>query len=698
MNGTALTGTADAVNANVFNYNFLMGTSDATITVEMFDKTVKDHAIVFEDNSVAFPIGLPEGANVGDVVSFKCSVLSGNELAKLEVLDDTDTPVQLDGSQFAGYSFEMPDSDVRVVAHTLGGYFKVSVSEDLLFEENEDSKISDVVYGFLDENDKLSDQLSTFIRAGDTIKVVGKHQYAYEGVHYFANGVEMLHDEESDYYTFTSTMPGNNVEIRAVAESRTLSVEIDTNTEAVQAFVYLAKDTEKTPITTAKPGDTVRIEAKVVEGKENDFAIRDINGFFDVYENNRSQKTTQDKIATSAVLWAGSGSYYTFSNVDDNTKEFTIPSSKYYANNKLTLTLGVSDLNKYQNADFLGTWYAQEFFNYKIWDNGHGTFTINGAGLFTGTVLNNISIESGEATDHVFGMADGRTLLLSDDYSFGAIQYDNTSNLTNMKELYVLTKGETAPKYETFTDATNQFFVTRIFVGGECIGAVYADNSIQDAVKFMLVTVELIDGTTSIATDGAKFFVKKDGTIVKSVGVGAEYGEYTDAEGKVLKLDGNGMATLDSQEGTYVVRTDNIEVKIQNVKYVITINQEDMSFVIVSQENVEPSDDPFAGLSFSGQATIYDMWDDSERNSFTVTFTITVVFNDDGTLNFTQQSNKSQVTYANFELTSVAYTYDAEGNFNGTCTMVLENAGSKLKFTSELPNVDDGQNTIISAM
>ncbi len=713
MNDKTLNGTQDEDNDNVYRFNFLMDEEDANISVDLIDTTYRDHTILFENNDFAFPVDLPTGANVGDVVNFKMSVVTGNELVSVEVLAGEDEEaVELTGDVFTGYSFEMPDADIKVVAHTQGAYFAVDVADELVMEGNDTIKTSDIIYGFMNSKNEPEDRLSTFVRAGEMIQLVGKHQYSYQGTHYYANGVEMVRDLENDYFVFTTMMPGQNVEIKAVAETREIAVNVNFNEEVISAFVYKADDETKTPISSAKTGDVLRIQATLKEGKSEDFAIKSVNATYDTFYNNRSQEVVNNSLVTGGTDWSDtSTSYYTtFKSIDENTKEFTVPGSVYWVDNTLNVVLKEKDFNLYNGEPFVGVWKAQEFYNYHSYGNMQSV-EIDSAGDFISSTsyLKGISIDSIEG--NTFALSDKRTLQLTANKKVGVMEY-GTSYINKANDAYILAKTENNPEFKTYTNSSDEWFVTEVYEITDdqektLIGTVLGDNKADLDFKYYVdVEIEYVEGESLTDAD-AKFFVKKDDVRLKGVGIGIEEGTY-EGEEETLVLDGFGKASLGGVENIEYVfdkAEQTVTFTLDGFNYVLSLDMTNGSYTVVSIEEVLGEDDPlpFYGLSFEGSCLLDEEWNDAGsamvRN---VTFNDTISFSEDGKLSLTQVSDNASLKSSDYNLEDISYNYES-GARTVTFKVGIYNVSfqfnadfTTLTMTTNFPSIVAGRETVFT--
>ncbi|MCH5172192.1 MAG: hypothetical protein J1F31_05150 [Erysipelotrichales bacterium] len=710
VNGAVLTA-ADS-EGSVYHFNFLMGEEDANVTVKVTDLTERDHMITFEGNGLAYAIDLPDGANTGDIVSFKVSVQSGNELQSVKVMNGEEE-VEVTGTSATGYSFVMPDADVKVVASTIGGYFRVGIDDSDAFvdlgkdlEDESDDKHyshSEFIWGFINQEGVAKLDTSTFVRAGEKAKVILKSSYYGTASHFYANGVEFFADEENEtnYNVYSFTMPASDVTLSVTAAKKEIALNIDADEDILDVLIYDPADTSKTPVTNAVPGTKLYIQATVKEEKKAEWDIKDVNGYFKTHSTVSSKDVVDDAMSSSTTDWSNTSAYATFAKVDEHTKSFTVPSQKFWAEDAMTIKLTLKDLTIFANESFVGEWFGHEFYNYKKYSNDTGIFiTINSAGEMNATGympsnLNGKAIESIVEEGHA-KLLDGRDFFYND--QMGLINY-STSYINNAKEVYVVGKHSQANstiEFHTYTDESNEFFVVRGYevIEGEktLIGAAYCDNKRPEGEKFVMdVDVELLKGT-DVDSANVAFSVSKNGEVLKTVGLGAEKGTYTNADKGDLVLDGLGNATLAGATGTYTFNSANNKVTliIENTKYEITLDTEELTYTINSQTTLNENNDPFKGNVYTGSYR-FESWDG------TGTFTITVSFGEEPVVTYTQTTTSNRVKDYEASATEVSYTFDAEARTvtftvgSETVILTFNDDFTTATFTSDIPELDEGR-------
>lgn len=735
-----LEGTVDANNSHVFHYSFVMGDADASVEVvtEQIVAPTKDHTIAFEGKDLVFALDMPQDANVGEHVSFKVAARSGYEITSVKVVtvsaasaaegeEPVEEEVTLTGNAVLGYSFDMPDADVVIKAEALGAYFKVNAdSEKVVFQAKGTTSSSgklvtnDFIGFYLDDKEEKTSTNFGFFRAGSEVRVVAKRSAFTDNVKYFANGVEMEAVEDDNYLMYKFTMPATNTEITVTAEDKYIDIEV-VNAAHVTSSLYRKETVEgvetKTPVTRGLPGETLYM----------DLTCTDVAGF------------KLDKPVSSMLKFASpnglSTSEYTETRIDVQsgatdaaaTYSIIVPSVVVSAG-KLTINAKEKELI-YASKSFIGTYYGYELYGSKVFFSSIKTLIVGADGELTNAVKDTITA-SNEVAKSFTLKSRGEAHY---DEETGALwfYYDSGKKATDLflfsNKIVDKTKVKTVYYYPNNDFVLGQMFET--VDGADVLRASIFIN--KNANKIVLSpTIEMISGSRIDEKD-AKFIVKDGSTILGVVGIGDEYGTYKNGD-STLVLNGEGVATLDGVEGTYVVDSTNkskITVTVSEVEHVFTIDKDAKTFADFVEEvkslyssfksttnnNTLTLNSDGTGV-YNGTSMTFTFVESTNKVTFTVnglTFDLTWdatagtligTFNDEGERPITFNIVAEEAPFYVGTFTGKVF-HDSEA-LNSQCTLVVNpdkktgtyvHNGDTRTFTIDTIGVDSSGNTKIMA-
>ena len=594
-----LEGTVDANNSHVFHYSFVMGDADASVEVvtEQIVAPTKDHTIAFEGKDLVFALDMPQDANVGEHVSFKLAAQSGYEISSVKVVkvsaaapaeegedasEPTEEEVTLTGNAVLGYSFDMPDADVVIKAEALGAYFKVNAdTEKVVFEAKGTTSSSgklvtnDFIGFYLDNKDEKTNTNFGYFRAGSEVRVVAKRSAFTDKVKYFANGVEMEAVEDETYLMYKFTMPATNTEITITAEDKYIDIEV-VNSAHVTSSLYSKETVDgvetKTPVTRGLPGETLYM----------DLTCTDVAGY------------KLDKPTSSMLKFVAPNSLSTTEYVETRleaqsgatdaaaTYSIIVPSVVISAG-KLTINAKEKELI-YAGKSFIGTYYGYELYGSKVFFSSIKTLVVGADGELTNAVKDTITASNEDAKSFTLKTRGEAHY----DEETGALwfYYDSGKKATDLflfsNKIVDSTKVKTVYYYPNNDFVLGQMFET--VDGADVLRAsIFINKNANNIV--LSPTIEMISGSRIDEKD-AKFIVKDGSTVLGVVGVGGEYGTYKNGD-STLVLNGEGVATLDGVEGTYVVDSTNklkITVTVSEVEHVYTIDKDAKTFADFVEE------------------------------------------------------------------------------------------------------------------
>jgi hypothetical protein len=294
-----LTGSANAKNASVYTYSYVVKDADVVFEVETYDVVAaKAHKIAYTDEAgLSHSDTLPTRADAGDEVTFNIATVSGYSVEGMSIyyMDGNEkVDVAFSGDSVTGYKFTMPDADVHIVPTVLGAYFKADFDTDVVGSvvgsyRTTDYTTKDFVYkmyvetGKDDDGNSIWEESSTFFaRAGQKCAIARKHNYQLRLKDFVIDGKTVEADETpvvSGCETYTFVMGNTNSSVKAeiidgakvadvelsVAEVSHLDVELFTIDEAT------ADDGTKTYSKRVfdgkwKYGETIYVSATAKEG------------------------------------------------------------------------------------------------------------------------------------------------------------------------------------------------------------------------------------------------------------------------------------------------------------------------------------------------------------------------------------------------------------------------------------------------
>jgi len=692
-----LEGTADANNANVFHYSFVMGDADANVSVvtEQIAAPTKDHTISFEGKDLAFALEMPQDANVGEHVSFKVAARSGYEITSVKVVkvnaasaaDDGEEPaeeeVALTGNVVVGYSFDMPDADVVIKAEALGAYFKVNADDEKTIFQAKGStssdsklKVSSFVYSFIDSEKVEQKTKSSYFRAGSEVIVVAKHNPFAIANKFFANGVELVKVDSDTAVMYKFTMPATSVELSVDPVDAKVEVNVDAGDHTTTSLYRIKADKSHEETTFGYPGETLYLDLEINETDAEDYNLpSSVSSSMQYYNDDKALTTSSCNISTTQQSGA------------TNLKAtYSILVTSYYTSaGAIEVNAHERYLKQYLGKDFVGQYYGYEIYNSSFYGSA-AQLTMGADGSLT------IPGSYSTKTDIVVSCDDdNKTVTLKER---GISKYSSNGSIwffydksQSMNDSYFFSKNFTsASAIQKRTYSKNNLFVGEFYEvvdGSEIVRASIFMNK-NDKTVVLEPTITLISGS-NIADSDAKFLVKDGETLLAAVGVGDEYGTYKNGD-STLVLDGAGKATLDGVEGTYVVDSANknkVTVTIAEVEHVYTIDKSAKTFT----DYVE------------ALKSLYSSFVSTKYNN-------TLVLNEDGSgkysgediRNFEYDETTKNVSFeasaGTFDLTwdpvngTLIGTYDdGDGEYNISFTIVVEEGPFYLgKFSFSLMN------------
>ena len=667
-----LEGTADANNANVFHYSFVMGDADANVSVvtEQIVAPTKDHTISFEGKDLAFALEMPQDANVGEHVSFKVAARSGYEITSVKVVkvsaasaaeegaEPVEEEVTLTGNAVIGYSFDMPDADVVIKAEALGAYFKVNADDqEVVFTAKGTTLSSGKLtvrsfvknYKDIDGNDVYF--TAPFFRAGSEVKIIAQRTAYTDNVKYFVNNIEMEAVEDETYLMYKFTMPASNANISITAEDKVVGIEV-TNSEHASSSVYRKVTTDgvetEVPVTSAYPGETLYVD---VHSNSETFKVEKPTSTMLKYSDFSKFNTSE---YTSAVFYLEGTA-----TDSDATYSFTVP-TLYHSVGNFKIQTNEKELI-YADKSFVGKYVGYEIYSNKFYSDDE-TLTLGGDGSTSSSwsSLNGKTISTIDETKNIIKLNNDKELY----YEGNALWCFYSSYIS---DIYLFTKDITdLSKTTKYICKNGDDLIVLVY---EKVEVTEDDQTVEKQVLklgalilktsntvVLNIDVEMLSGA-NIQASGAKFLVKKNNAVIYSVGIGEEYGSYTKGD-STLVLNGAGTATLDGVEGTYVVDStdkNKVTVTVNEVEHIFTIDKTAKTFVDFVEKVEEPK-------------SLYSSFKGTTNNN-------TLTLNSDGTgtyngsaINFTFVESTNKVTFSingvSFDLTWDATAGTLIGTFN----------------------------------
>ncbi len=657
-----LEGKVDANNKYVFHYSVVMGKADVNVSVvtEQIVAPTKDHTISFEGKDLAFALEMPQDANVGEHVSFKVAARSGYEITSVKVVkvsaaasaeEGEEAPkeelVEVAGDPVVGYSFDMPDADVVIKAEALGAYFKVNADDEKTIFQAKGStsydsklKVSSFVYSFIDSEKVEQKTKSSYFRAGSEVTVVAKHNPFAIVNKFFANGVELEKVDSDTANMYKFTMPATNVELSVDPADKKVEVNVDAGEHTSTSLYRIKADKSHEETTFGYPGETLYLDLEINEADAEDYILpSSVSSTMARYNDDKALTTASCNISTTQQSGA------------TNLKAtYSILVTSYYTSaGAIEVNAHERYLKQYLGKAFVGQYYGYEIYNSNFYGSGlqltmgaDGSLTIPGSyAAKTDTVV--------ECDD------ENKTVTLKDrgvaKYSAnGSIWFFYDKNKSFADTFFFSKNFASASAIQKRVYAKNNLFIGEFYEkvdGNEVVRASIFMNK-NDKTVVVDPTIEMVSGS-DISASNAKFLVKDGETLVAAIGIGDEYGTYSNGD-STLVLDGAGVATLDGVTGTYVIDAANknkVTVTVNETEHVYTIDKSAKTFT-----------------DYVGEVkSLYNTFKSTANNNI-------LVLNSDGTgtynntaINFTFVESTNKVTFTVNDELNFDLTWDA---INGT--------------------------------
>lgn len=495
-------------------------------------------AITFEGNDTAFASGLVEKANEGEKVSFKVWALSGYEIVDVVVTDANNAEVAVTGDANNGYSFTMPSTDVKVIAHAQGAYFHVSIKDSSKVVvtpqkyENGAKTVNNFIGGFIvNNNDKVQSGDYIYARAGQEVYVLVNSIAFADNVDVTVNGVSAIKEnyfvyneaaegEEQtvkyEYNAYKFVMPNGDVSIDVTAVEKTIKVVTEEN-EKVDAKTYRLVDDEKVYTNDFYVGETAYVDVTVKDEYKDNYLFKSCNYTYNTVSGYNLKETTTD---TSAKEVTASATY-----------SYSITSYTSYSSD-IVFTFKIQEL-KYVGKEFVGSYYGKEFYGSSasnLPSSNTSGLTVDGAGNVKikgswSTTSLTIDESKYDETNKTFGTLsisgstertfhyDGKLIWSPYNSKDSSEETDiyvyikdvsNWSNITiNKNSDVAMASGKLA--YVEFVDSTTNEFIGN-FVKVD--GVIYLNVTLKDATGTTL--------TTSDVTVDSAFNIYKGDTLLAS--------------------------------------------------------------------------------------------------------------------------------------------------------------------------------------
>lgn len=470
------------------------------------DGTVIDTsiAITFEGKDLAFAVGLPEKANQGDTVNFRVTALSGYEIVDVKVTDENGEEVTLTGNKNSGFSFVMPSTQVKVSATAQGAYFHVDMldkSKVVITPENYASgqkTVSSFIGGYIiDNSDKIQTGDYVYARAGQEVAILVNQVWFADGLKVTVNNEEVekenyiVYDEvdpeaeegteptiKYEYNAYKFTMPNENVSIDVTSSGEKAINVVSEENEKLTTNVYKLVDGEKVTTSQFYAGETAYVDVTLKDAYVGKNLVKTCKYNYSSVSSYNVKTTDTSSSASSKV----SGTYY-----------YSVTSFTNYTTD-ITLSFELQE-SKYENKEFVGSYFGKEFYSTKFPDSYKRSITIDNFGnaLIDSSTKGEIDATTLDETNKSFKITAGySSYYMHYDGKIAWMPYSGTS--TN--DIYVLIKGVTS-----WDDIT---------LNKNSDASMYDDNT----SKKYLVFVEFVDNSTSNVIGN---IVKVDGAIYLNV-------------------------------------------------------------------------------------------------------------------------------------------------------------------------------------
>ena len=496
-------------------FNFVMPNKNITVNI-VTESVSQGLEITFEGNN-AYAINLKTNAFEGERVSFRVASASGYQIEDVTVETSSGEPVELFGNLEEGYNFVMPNSAVKVKASALGAYFYASTSS----ERNENSFVfqsksagasakyyPDFIKGFV-VNGKLTSGQSVYARAGETvytlvdlITIATDVKVQYNGKE--ATKVEYEYTDISGkkytYNAYKFVMPGQNVDLKVTAGAEATFTVKPSSATYYNAKVY--KLVEEEPIYTSKfqAGETAYVEFSLKPGYSEQY-IFDAVRFKYNYYSGYDLTPNETSVMTSKV--------------DDHTYKYEISKFTNYTGDLIMDVIYKETI--YAGKEFVGSFKAGNWYGTSkpTYFPSDGQITFNGAG--DGKIgSNTVTIVPNSLNETTKSFTAKNTI----GGSTRVVYYDNNLMWTpcdagnNWADVYISIRGissfsEMMVEYNSDYSMNKLAFIT--FKKGD--GTVIGNFLRCDAVNYLNVDIELINGSTSVTNDSS-FKIKKNGVVL----------------------------------------------------------------------------------------------------------------------------------------------------------------------------------------
>lgn len=557
----------------------------------VIDATVVNVYAITVDDAVKDSFGIVcdvTSAAEGETVTFKPASYAGYWYKAVVALEDD---VALQPNEDGSYSFTMPGHSVTLSATTGENVYAVTW-------DTEDCNVR--VYRLVPSTSNPDNMLQSYLSLGDAVPVgtelhikvsdSGKRR-TVDKVHF--NGAELAKNSDDEYIVTMPTYPVN-VDVTMKDHIRYLSYE----------------DSEHFSVSLTK---------KVTNSDGSEQEVAASSALYDdvIYINttDKTPDTFHKFVVSSYKLFYGNSSEditktsssYTVNVDGDGRHYFKVGDYDY---TKVTLT-------EVESA-FKGTNVPGTYKGYKGYYSTTTTVEINedGTAKFDGTKYKNATNMEGK--ENAYSLAQDTTYSPKTAYIFANEKENSTALLVDVNgpvlsgraESLVVAKGlgdfdmDNTFTYMLFESSKvkKQYFhvaysngIVDVYYDDET-GNAYFDvtvNHISGNGKAVGDKVAIMNGDSVLATfEITKIDTKSNGYqhTVKEISSDGLEGTYSGADGSLV-LDGYGVATLGSAEGTYTLQNNVVSVTIGEATHTYSLNKDDGTYSSLSQ---------FASLRFAG--------------------------------------------------------------------------------------------------
>lgn len=557
----------------------------------VIDATVVNVYAITVDDAVKDSFGIVcdvTSAAEGETVTFKPASYAGYWYKAVVALEDD---VALQPNEDGSYSFTMPGHSVTLSATTGENVYAVTW-------DTEDCNVR--VYRLVPSTSNPDNMLQSYLSLGDAVPVgtelhikvsdSGKRR-TVDKVHF--NGAELAKNSDDEYIVTMPTYPVN-VDVTMKDHIRYLSYE----------------DSEHFSVSLTK---------KVTNSDGSEQEVAASSALYDdvIYINttDKTPDTFHKFVVSSYKLFYGNSSEditktsssYTVNVDGDGRHYFKVGDYDY---TKVTLT-------EVESA-FKGTNVPGTYKGYKGYYSTTTTVEINedGTAKFDGTKYKNATNMEGK--ENAYSLAQDTTYSPKTAYIFANEKENSTALLVDVNgpvlsgraESLVVAKGlgdfdmDNTFTYMLFESSKvkKQYFhvaysngIVDVYYDDET-GNAYFDvtvNHISGNGKAVGDKVAIMNGDSVLATfEITKIDTKSNGYqhTVKEISSDGYEGTYSGADGSLV-LDGYGVATLGSAEGTYTLQNNVVSVTIGEATHTYSLNKDDGTYSSLSQ---------FASLRFAG--------------------------------------------------------------------------------------------------